>query len=227
MMFNEILFLLHGIVVIGFSLGALALGKEALIAIVCLYGILANLFVTKQITMFGLDVISTDVFIVGSVVGLNLLSEYFGKKWAQKAVVINVSMLFVVLAMGLFQVVYLPNPFDVVHEHFSVILGPMPRILITSAGVFVISQFFNIYLYAFFNRFAKGKYFVTRNIASVALTQFLDTLLFGIFALYGIVHSITEVISFSYLVKMLVVFTSVPFVKFSKKIVNKAKKHNG
>jgi len=77
---NEFIFLLHIIIIAISSLVALRLGKEALVAYVCVLGILSNLFVTKQILLFGFNVIATDAFVVGAVLGLQLLQEYYGKK---------------------------------------------------------------------------------------------------------------------------------------------------
>ena len=82
---NECIFLLHVALVIGFALGALRLGKEALTAWVALQAVLANLFVIKQMTFLGFTVTCSDVFAIGSIAGLNLVQEFFGKESARKA----------------------------------------------------------------------------------------------------------------------------------------------
>ena len=83
---NELFFIIHTIIIAGFALGSLALGSSALVAFVCLSCVLANLFVIKQITLFGLTATSADAFTVGATIGLNLLQEYFGKEIAKREV---------------------------------------------------------------------------------------------------------------------------------------------
>ena len=64
---NEIIFTFHVVVIAAGSLFALFLGKEALACFIGLLGILSNLFVTKQIVLFGLTVTSSDAFAVGGI----------------------------------------------------------------------------------------------------------------------------------------------------------------
>src|ERR1700704_2652696 len=82
---NELIFFLQTILILGFALGAFKLGKEALIAWVAIQALIANLFVLKQITLFGLDVTASDAFAIGSLLGLNFLQEYFNREEANKA----------------------------------------------------------------------------------------------------------------------------------------------
>ena len=83
---NELVFFTSILAVSTFSLGVLSLGKEALVAFICLQGLLSNLFVTKQIMLFGLDVTSSDIFAVGTILSLNLLQEYYGPQIVKKAI---------------------------------------------------------------------------------------------------------------------------------------------
>ena len=52
-MSNEILFLVHMLLVATFVVGALRLGKEALVGVIGLLAVVANLFVIKQISNVG------------------------------------------------------------------------------------------------------------------------------------------------------------------------------
>ena len=82
---NEALFIIQIIVIVGFALGALKLGKETLITWVAIQALIANLFVLKQITLLGLHVTASDAFAIGSLLGLNFLQEYFDREDARKA----------------------------------------------------------------------------------------------------------------------------------------------
>jgi uncharacterized integral membrane protein (TIGR00697 family) len=216
---NEILFLLHIITVAGFTLGSLVMGKEALTATICLFSILANLFVTKQITLFGFSVVSTDVFMIGSILGLNMLQEFFGRALAQKTILINFVVTLFYLMMSLIHIWYVPNEFDTMHQHFHIILTPMLRIIIASVLVYLLVQIIDAQLYGFLKNRLHGRFLLIRNLLSLSVTQLIDTILFSFAALYGNVHSVWHIIFVSYTIKLLVIFCSAPFISFAKLII--------
>lgn len=220
---NEALFIVHVITIAGFTLGALAMGKEALTALICFYSILANLLVTKQMTLFGLNVVCTDVFMIGSIFGLNMLQEHFGKPAAIKAIGINFLIMMCYLGMSVIHLWYAPSPFDTMHEHFFAILAHMPRIIIASIAVHVFVQIVDAQLYGILKKIFGGKYLVGRNLISLSLTQLIDTVLFSFAGLYGIVHSVLTIIVVSYIIKMIVIACNTPFVKLSQYIVKTGK----
>jgi len=216
---NELIFIFQATTVAIFTLTALWLGKEALTATVCLYCILSNLFVTKQITLFGLSVVSTDVFAVGSILGLNLMQEYFGLSAARKAIGINAVLLLFYLASTQLFLAYAPNSFDTMNQHFIPVLTHMPRIIIASALVYFFVQLFDAQLYRFFKTFFKNRFLVGRNVMSLLISQLLDTVLFTFAGLYGIIQSPFHVIIISYTIKIIVIMCSAPFVSFAKRII--------
>ena len=81
---NELLFLGHITIILGATLGAFLLDKHALRALVCLYVVLANLFVTKQMMLAGLVACGGGMYIVGSMCGLLLLQTVWGKDFARR-----------------------------------------------------------------------------------------------------------------------------------------------
>ena len=83
---NELIFFAHVIIISLFTIFSLKISKEALVAFIALYCVLANLLVLKQITLFGLHPTASDAFSVGAILGLNLLQEYYGKITAKKAI---------------------------------------------------------------------------------------------------------------------------------------------
>jgi len=218
-MVNELLFLMHIIAVAGITLGSLALGKEALTTTICLFSILANLLVTKQITLLGLHVVSTDVFIIGSILGLNMLQEYFGKPAALKAIGINLFTTLAYLGMTMIHMAYQASPFDTANAHFTAILSPMPRIIITSIVVYVIAQMLDTQLFHALKQLFGGRYMVLRNTLSTTITQLFDTIVFSFAALYGIVHSITHIIIVSFSIKMIIILLNTPCIQLSKRII--------
>ena len=217
---NELIFIFHTLIIAAFSLGALALGRSALVAFVCSQCILANLFVVKQITLFGLTATCADAFTVGATIGLNLLQEYFGKEIAKKTIWINFFLLVFYAIISQIHLIYIPHSADTMHLHFMPLLNLMPRIVVASFSVYFVSQMADYYLYGFLKKIFHDRYIIARNYASIAFCQLLDTVLFSFLGLYGIIDNIWEVIIISYLIKLVSIIIATPFVGFSRKVYN-------
>ena len=108
---NELIFLLQTITVSLCALGALYLGKEALVTFICIQSILANLFVIKQTTLFGLNATCSDAFAVGATLGLNLLQEYFGRTITRKAIWLNFFFLVFYAITSQIHLAYAPSTY--------------------------------------------------------------------------------------------------------------------
>lgn len=218
---NELIFLAH-IIFIGITcLVTLKMGAEALVAFLCVQPIIANLFVLKQITLFGFTATAADVYIVGSVITLNLIQEYFGKALARKAIWISFGMLVFYTIATQFQIWYQPSPVDIMHEYFYNLLQFMPRITIASMITYLVVQHIDSFTYGFFNKLFAGKHLLLRNYATITISQLLDTLLFSFLGLYGILADLPQVMLVSFVIKIGVMLTSSPFILLTKKIMSK------
>lgn len=218
-MINELIFLLHCSCISLFALGALWLGREALVGFICLQAILANLFVVKQITLLGLNATASDAFTVGGVLGLNLLQEYYGQDEAKKAIWISFFMLVFYGIVSQIHLAYIPSSFDTMQTHFAPILGFMPRIVIASFTVYLIAQHLDALLYGYFKKMAQGRYLIIRNYGSIVISQLVDTVLFSVLGLYGIVDNVLHIIIVSYAIKLATIMVATPFIGLSKKLM--------
>lgn len=215
-MINEMLFFVHIIIITLFTIIALHLGKEALIAIISIFCILANLFVLKQITLFGLHPTAADAFSVGAIIGLNLLQEYFGKNIAKKTVWICFFSLILYIAVSQIHLAYIPSVYDVMASHYAILLQFMPRISIASILVTLFVLQLDRIFYGFLKEKLQGRYFVIRSIVSVIIMQLIDTVLFSFIGLYGIIGNIWDIILVSLAVKLATIAISVPLISFFK-----------
>ena len=213
---NEALFIIQIFLIVGFALIAVKLGKEALIAWVAIQALIANLFVLKQITLFGLDVTASDAFAIGSLLGLNLIQEYFNKEEAAKTTwICFFFMLFFTLASQL-HLLYHPSSFDTTQQAYFTILSPSPRLLIASMSVFFIIQQFDIRFFAFIKNLLPQTSFAFRAGIALIISQLLDTFFFSFAGLYGLVASVVDIMIFSFLIKVIVIFCMTSFIRFAK-----------
>jgi uncharacterized integral membrane protein (TIGR00697 family) len=215
---NEIIFFLQIVAISSFLLIALTLGKEALISIICLCGILANIFVLKQIDLFGLTVTASDAYMVGCILGLNLLQEYYGKDITRRAIITNFMLLIFYLLLASIHLAFIPSSYDNSHLHFVALLAPMPRIILASFTSYFTVQYIDYYFYGFLKWLCNNKWLIARNVLSLCLSQGIDTVLFSFLGLYGMVNSLRSVILFSFAIKVIVISCTAPCIWLSKKI---------
>lgn len=218
---NELIFLGHSALIGIFTLCALAMSKEALIALICLLGVLSNLFVVKQTTLFGYNATCADAFTIGAVLGLNLLQEYYGRQITQKAIWLSFGALIAFTLLGQIHLLYLPSLFDETHALFVSILAVMPRITLASLVVFLVVQQVDCHLFALLKNRWQDKHLLIRYWSSILLCQLLDTILFSFLGLYGILDNIFQIIVISYIIKVLAIVVSSPAVAFSRYIVTR------
>lgn len=207
---NEILFFAHTCVILFFIL---RLGKEALFVFISLFAVLANFFVIKQIDLFGLHAACGDVFAVGSILCLNILQEKFGKREADKAIMISFLSLFFFFLMTKFHLLYKPNSFDFAHASFSTLFNHSFRIILASIAAFFISQKTSLLV------FQLMKKQTVRIPIALFVSQVVDSILFGYLGLFGIVESVWAIIFISLIVKIVVILLSSFFVQLSKSYV--------
>lgn len=215
---NEITFLLHILVVGAFTFAAFRLGREALITWIALQGVLANLFVLKQIELFTLTVTCSDVYAVGSFLSLNLLQEYYDESLAKRAILIAAVSQGFFMVMGQFHLHYIPSTVDISHTAFATILTAYPRILIASLGVFYFVQRMDVVIFQALKTGFPGTSFAIRNGIGLVLSQILDTMLFSVFGLWGIVASLRGIIVMSLIIKLILVALVVPLTFLVKSL---------
>lgn len=211
---NELLFFFHIFLVVGFALISLRLGQVALIAFITLQGVLANLFVVKQMELFGFAITCSDVFAVGGILSLNLLQEYFGREAANYATRLSLGALLFFAIMSQIQLLYIPTEMDGTQIAFETVLSSAFRIAAASLATFYLVQQVDVRLFGLL----KGSLPV-RIATSLVCSQALDTVLFSFLGLYGLVESVWSIILLSFLIKCVVISVSAPFVIFAKRMV--------
>jgi uncharacterized integral membrane protein (TIGR00697 family) len=119
---------------------------------------------------------------------------------------------------SLFHLAYTPASFDTTQTAFVTLLAQSPRLIIASLTSYTLVQYFDTITYGVLFKKLDGKYFVLRNYFSMLSSQLFDTVLFSFLGLYGIVHSITEIIIVSYTIKVVNIILTTPFLLVVKSI---------
>lgn len=215
---NISILIFHILLVGGITLIAFRFGKEILISWISLLAVTSNLFILKEINLFGLNATCTDSLAVGYLLGVNLIQEFFGKKEAKKTIWIAFFTAIAFLILSCFHMAYIPDHVDDSHDHYRFILYPIPRVIFASLLSFFLVQFFDLSFFSFLRKKTAGKYFPFRAFISAFFCEVLDTILFSYLALYGIHSDIKELILVSFGIKAITLIIATPFFIFSKKI---------
>lgn len=192
--------------------GAACVSSALLTALICVSCLLANILISQQITLFGLEATATDAFAIGAAFGLNILQEWYGKSIARTAISYNIALLMFYVVITQLHLLYVAASHDVMYMHYHAIMGTAPRIIGSSLVVYYISQYVDYLLYGYFKRLLSNHALIPANIFSLIISQALDTVLFTYIGLWGIVHNPTDIIIVSYTIKLMIIACTSPFM---------------
>ena len=112
----------------------------------------------------------------------DILSEHFGKDKAQKNVLIGfISFLFVTIIM-LITIGFNPSANDWAQDSLENIFTPMSRFFIASMIAYLVSQYFDVWVYSTIKNLTTNRFLWLRNNLSTILSSLLDNTVFSILA---------------------------------------------
>jgi uncharacterized integral membrane protein (TIGR00697 family) len=203
-MANELIFIFHTVFVLSAACGVLFLGRHATQALVCIYTVLANLFIVKKMVLFGCVTSGSDVYIVGSICALMMSSLVWGEQCARSTAFLSgaVSVLFFILCW--FQIAYVPLPIDTMHEIFALVLSRMPHITFFSIAAHYCAQRCTIALSRLAHRVSTSIVRGRTLVGALVVGQLVDGIIFfgGVFGFSVTVSTLVQMIFMSVLIKM-------------------------
>ena len=168
-------------------------GKEGLLACIVLSILLANLQGPKLTVIFGMQTSLGVIFYSSIFFATDLMSEKFGKKEADRAVMMGFSISVIILLMLSISLLFLPSiqgnqTFSTdVHQAFVKILDFTPRFIIGSLFSYLISQRFDVWCFHKIKHWTNGKHLWLRNNLSTMASQTIDTTLYSLVVWWGVV----------------------------------------
>ena len=220
-MINEILWFVLLFLNFGFVLLAYKLfGKNGLYAWVALVVILANIQVLKTIEIFSLVTAMGTILYSSLYLVTDILNEKYGKKDARKSVFIGFFILMSMTIIMQITLYFVPHDSDILSPHISAIFSLMPRIAFASLTAYLISQLYDVWLFALIKKKMKGKRLWLRNNISTISSQILDNVIFTSIAFIGIYEFsiIIQIFIVSMIMKIIVAALDTPFIYLARKI---------
>ena len=216
---NEAIFFLQTFVALGAVLLAARMGQIWLIGLLTAMLVLMNVFVLKQMNLFGMPLTGGNVLYAAVFLTTDLLAEHWGKRPAYRAVRIGFCVSLFFLAMSSLIVLYEPNAADAETgggAALAVLMTPQWRIVSASMFSYLIVQHLDVFLFEWWRRRTRGKALWLRNNGSTWVSQGVDTVLFTVLAFAGMGFPIWNMIVFAYVLKILIAALDTPFIYLSK-----------
>lgn len=227
-MSNELLFIIQTIVGLLFTLIAFRMGRHWLYGYVGVCIVLANIFVTKQITLFGLAATGGNVVYGAVFLATDLLAEHYGKKAAREAVYIGFFAAVFYTVMSQLILFFSPSSDDWgAAAGMTSIFSAAPSIIIASLTAYLASQLHDVWAFHFIRQKTQGRFLWLRNNLSTWVSQLIDSILFSFLAfliLPQLISDSTNALQFgtvvqivisTYLLKILVAAIDTPFIYLS------------
>ena len=168
-------------------------GRYGLLACIVLSILLANLQGPKLTVIFGMETSLGVIFYSSIFFATDLMSEKFGKKAADNAVMMGFSVSAIILIMLSISLLFLPSTQNQqtfsteVHESFVRILDFTPRFIFGSLFAYLISQRFDVWCFHKIKAWTNGRHLWMRNNLSTMASQTVDTTLYALVVWWGVV----------------------------------------
>ncbi|MCL4380279.1 queuosine precursor transporter [Candidatus Dependentiae bacterium] len=203
MICNELIIVLHSILITTTVWLAFHYGKSALIALISLLIVLANVLILKEIAVVGLCITATDALSIGAGIGLSLLQYRWGREVALQGIIISFGCAVAAGCLTQLHIWYLPTLQDTAHAPYAAIFSMVPQIIAASLLSYVCCQLIELRILALLRTHATALPFELQGWIAVCVSATVDTVLFSLLALYGIVSNIMHIIVVSLIVKLI------------------------
>ena len=161
----------------------------------------------------------------------DILSEHFGKEKARKNVIIGfTSFLFITIIM-LITIGFQPSESDFSQNSLENIFTPISRFFIASMIAYLVSQYFDIWIYSFIKNFTSNRFLWLRNNLSTILSSLVDNTLFSLLAWIILnpnpesLYNVVMIYIFgTYILRIFIAFVDTPIIYLSKLFIPKNEK---
>ena len=145
---NELLLIISLLISFGATLLFLKIfGKSGLFAWIGICAVFANIEVTILVHAFGMDQTLGNTLFASSFLATDILSEIYGKKEANKGVYVGIITTVLFIVLSFLWVHYIPAEADWAMPSVKALFSNTPRILLASLIAYIVSEFFDVWLY--------------------------------------------------------------------------------
>ncbi len=200
-------------------------GRYGLYGVIVFSLLLANIQGPKLTVILGLQT-SMGVILYSSIFfATDLLSEKYGRREAQRAVLLGFTVSVMLVALTQVGLLYRPTPNPEtaayalrMHEAMAALFDYTPRFVFGSLLAYLLSQSFDVWVFHRIRNATGAKHLWLRNTVSTLLSQVIDTLIYGVVVWWGIVDFVTalQLAAAKYVFKFCIAVIDTPFIYWAK-----------
>ena len=191
-------------------------GVEYIIGMYAALIVVANILASKIVVFAGFTVPAAVIVYASSFLLTDMLSEFYGKHMARKAVWAGFLANIMLVISVYIAIIWEGAPFWGQQEAFETVLKNTPRIVFASMAAYLVSQHHDVISYHWWmGKFPQHLWL--RNNASTIVSQALDTVIFISLAFYGLFPIGTMIVG-QYVVKLLIALLDTPFIYTVKRL---------
>lgn len=191
--------------------------------------IAANIEALMVIQAFGMEMTLGNILFASTFLVTDIASETYGKKTAQKTVILGIATSIIFILISQSWMFYQPSETDWVTPSIRKIFSTTPRMMLASLSVYAFVQMFDVWLYHLWwdftlKKFGDKKSFLwLRNNGSTLLSQLLNSVLFTWAAFWNIYDTKTlfSIAISSYIIFIITSLADTPFIYVARKIFDK------
>ncbi len=199
-------------------------GRIGLFAWIALAIPVANIQVTRLVTLFGLQATLGNALYGSTFLCTDILSENYGKDNARMGVRVGLGALIASTVLLQLVLAFAPGEGDLTAGAFSQIFGLVPRIAAGSLAAYLVSQIHDIWAYhAWKARVPRALWL--RNLASTTVSQLIDSAVFVAVAFAGVfpLPLLLEIMLTTFLFKLVVAVADTPVLYLAKNSFQKGR----
>ena len=200
-------------------------GKHGLYASIILSLLLANLQGPKLTEVMGMQTSVGVILYSGIYFATDLLSERYGKREANRAVMLGFAVSLLIIVMISLSLKFAPSTniktavfANNIHEAMTTLFNFTPRFVLGSLLAYLLSQTFDVWIFHVIKTKTQGRHLWLRNNLSTMLSQLIDTSIYGLVVWWGIVDFTTamQLAMAKYVFKVLIALIDTPFIYLAR-----------
>lgn len=206
-------------------------GKAGMYCMTVLATLTANIEVMLLIDAFGMEMTLGNILFAITFLVTDILSENEGKESANLSVIVGIATCTMFLLISQSWMLYTPSKNDWAQPYFTAVFTNTPRMMLASLVVYAIAQVFDVWMYHTWWRIStrlcgdSQKYLWLRNNGSTMLSQFLNSVLYTVFAFYGTYDNSTliHITLSSYCIFIVTSLADTPVLYLSRRLKQQGK----
>lgn len=200
-------------------------GKMGLYTVIILDIMLCNIVGPKITMVFGLNTSMGAIIYSGIYFATDLMGERYGRREANRAVMVGFAASVGVVVFGLLSLLYVPTPdpdksgfANDVHNALTMLFGFTPRFVFGSLLAYLLSQTHDVWMFDFLKRKTQGRHLWLRNNVSTITSQAIDTAVYGLVVWWAIfdLRTAFELALAKYVFKVAIALIDTPFIYWAR-----------